>query len=62
MAPIHTNFEGERAPIKRDFLVHIFQKVPNNAFLAYFFEMLPAAPKQGLFSALGEFGKSVWLT
>ena len=28
LAPIYTNFEGERAPKKRDFFVKIFQKVP----------------------------------
>ena len=38
-APIYTNFEGEPAPKKRDFLVEIFQKVPKNAF---FFKNLPA--------------------
>ena len=35
-APIHTNFEGERAPKKRDFFVKIFQKVPKNGFLTVF--------------------------
>ena len=30
LAPIYTNFEGERAPKKRDFFVKIFQKVPKN--------------------------------
>ena len=41
-APIYTNFEGGGgAPIKRNFLVNIFQKVPKNAFLACFFKILP---------------------
>ena len=31
-APIYTNFEGERAPKKRDFFVKIFQKLPQNGF------------------------------
>ena len=35
--PIYTNFEGERAPKKRSFLVKIFQKVPKNAFFDCFF-------------------------
>ena len=56
----------ERAPKKRDFLVNIFQEVPKNVFLASFFKILPAAQtiwaKQGLFSALGELGKSFWST
>ena len=45
MALIYTNFEGERAPKKRDVLVKIFEKVPKNAFLACFFKILPAAHK-----------------
>ena len=32
LAPIYTNFEGERAPKKRDFFVKIFQKLPKNGF------------------------------
>ena len=32
LAPIYTNFEGERAPKKRYFFVKIFQKVPKNGF------------------------------
>ena len=31
-APIYTNFEGERAPKKRNFFAKIFQKVPKNGF------------------------------
>ena len=51
MAPIYTNFEGERAPKKtlrgraRDFFVKIFQKVPKNGFFDCFFKNLPAAQK-----------------
>ena len=36
LAPIYTNFEGERAPKKRDFVVNIFQKVSKNGFLTVF--------------------------
>ena len=45
LAPIYTNFEGERAPKKRKFLVKIFQKVPENAFLACFFKTLRTVQK-----------------
>ena len=46
LAPIYTNFEGERAPKKRYFFVKIFQKVPKNGFFFYcFFKNLPAAQK-----------------
>ena len=38
-------------------------QVPKNGFLTCFFKKLPAAqkvwPKQGLFTALGELGKSI---
>ena len=44
-APIYTNFEGERAPKKRDFFVKIFQKLPKNGFFDCFFKNLPAALK-----------------
>ena len=44
-APIYTNFEGERAPKKRDFFVKIFQKLPKNGFFDCFFKNLPAAQK-----------------
>ena len=58
LAPIYTNFKGERAPKKTRFFVKIFQKVPKTAF-----KKLPAAQKiwlkQGLFTALGELGKSI---
>ena len=37
--PIYTNFEGERGPKKRNFLVKIFQKVPKNAFFGLFFQI-----------------------
>ena len=36
LAPIYTNFEGERAPKKRDFFVKIFQNCPKTAFLTVF--------------------------
>ena len=45
LAPIYTNFEGERAPKKRDFFVKIFQKLPKNGFFDCFFKNLPAAQK-----------------
>ena len=45
LAPISTNFEGERAPKKRNFFVKIFQKVPKNGFFDRFFKNLPAAQK-----------------
>ena len=55
-APKYTNFEGGAK--KTRFLVKMFQKIPENAFLAFFFKILPVAqklwPKQRLFSALGE--------
>ena len=44
-APIYNNFEGERAPKKRDFFVNIFQKVPKNGFFDCFFKNLPTAQK-----------------
>ena len=66
LAPIYTNFEGERAPKKTRFFVKIFQKVPKNGFFDYFFKNLPAAhkilPKYGQNSALGELEKSIWST
>ena len=67
LAPKYTNFEGERAPKKRNFLVKNFQKVPKNAFFACFFsKILPAGqkfwPNQGLFSTLGELKKLNWST
>ena len=56
-APKYTNFEGERAPKNRDFLVKIFQKVPKNAFLDYFFQKLARGaenlPKTGTKPCLG---------
>ena len=42
LAPIYTNFAGERAPQKRNFLMKIFQKVPKNGFFDLFFNS-PAA-------------------
>ena len=45
LAPIYTNFEGERAPKKRNFFDKIFQKVPKNGFFDCFFKNLPAAQK-----------------
>ena len=42
LAPIYTNFEGERAPKKRDLFVDIFQKVPKTGFFDCFFINLPA--------------------
>ena len=44
-APIYTNFEGERAPKKRDFLSKFFKKCPKTAFFYCFFKNLPAAQK-----------------
>ena len=45
-ATICTNFEGERAPKKRDFFVKFFQKVHKNGFFdCFFFKNLPAAQK-----------------
>ena len=38
LAPIYTNFEGERAPKQRAFLVKVFQKVSKNAFFGLFFQ------------------------
>ena len=64
LAPIYTNFEGERAPKKNGFFLSNFsKKCPKTAFLTCFFKKLPAAqkiwPKQGLFTALGELCKSI---
>ena len=42
LAPIYTNFEGERAPKKRDFFVKIFQKLPKNGFFDCFFKKVPS--------------------
>ena len=54
LAPICTDFKGERAPKKRNFLVEIFQKVPKNAFLRYeIFEKLRR-------KSLKEIGKLNW--
>ena len=36
LAPIYTNFEGERAPKKRYFLSKFFKKCPKTAFLTFF--------------------------
>ena len=38
LAPIYTNFEGERAPKKTRFFVKVFQKVPKNGFFWLFFQ------------------------
>ena len=38
MAPIYTNFEGERAPKNAFSFVKIFQKVPKNGFFGLFFQ------------------------
>ena len=50
------NLKGGARAKKRNFPIKIFQKLPENAFLACFFKNLPAAqkfwPKQGLFTAL----------
>ena len=63
LASIYTNFEGGRAPKKRDFFVTIFQKVLKNSFFDCFFKNLPAAqkllPKWGQNSAWGELEKSI---
>ena len=46
LAPIYTNFEGERAPKnKRFFCQNFFKKRPKTAFLTVFFLNLPAAQK-----------------
>ena len=62
LAPIYTYFEGD--PKKRNFLVNFFSiKCLKRLFRPVFSKFLPAAqklwPKQGLFSALGELGKSI---
>ena len=36
LAPIYTNVDGGERPKKRDFLVKIFQKVPENVFFCLF--------------------------
>ena len=40
-APIYTNYEGERAPKKRNFFVKMFQKVPKNGFFDYVSKIRP---------------------
>ena len=68
LAPIYTNFEGGvRAEKKRDFLVTIFQKVPQKAFLGLFLKKkLPAVQKiwskWGFYRDLGALRKSIWST
>ena len=65
-APIYTNFEGERAPKKRNFFAKIFQKVPKNGFLTVFSKICLRRRKfcqnRGKNSALGELQKSIWST
>ena len=64
LARIYTNFEGERAPKKRDFFVKIFQKVPKNGFFDLFFSKICLRRRKfgqnGPFSALEELEKSIW--
>ena len=46
LAPIYSNFEGERAPKKRNFfLSKFFKNCPKTAFFELFFKILPAAQK-----------------
>ena len=63
MARIYTNFEGGRAPKNAFFWSKFSKKCSKMAFLTCFFKELPAAqkiwPKHGLFTALGELGKSI---
>ena len=60
--PVLTKFFEKRAPI---FWSKIVQKVLKNAFLGLLFQNFDCGaeilPKQGLFSALGELEKSIWL-
>ena len=59
---------GERAPKKRDFLVKIIQKVPENAFFGLLFQKIACGTKNffwskwGFYSDLGELTKSIWST
>ena len=65
LAPIYSIFEGGARRKNANFRSKLFQKLPKNAFLAcfFFFKVSPMAkkigPNQGLFSTLGEFGKSI---
>ena len=65
LAPIYTYFKrGARAKKKRIFFSSKFsKKYLKTPFFGLFFKILPAAqkilPKQGLFSILGELGKSI---
>ena len=65
-APIYTNFEGERAPKKRNFLPKFFKKCPKTAFLTVFSKICLRRRKfcqnKGKNSALGELEKSIWST
>ena len=45
LAPIYTNFEGERAPKNAIFLSTFFKKCPKTVFFLLFFKNLPAAQK-----------------
>ena len=57
LAPMYTNFEGEHAPKKRNFLSNFFKKCLKTAFWPFFFR------NDVFWPALGrELGKSNWST
>ena len=62
LAPIYTNFEGERAPKKRVFFVRNFQKVPKNGFFDLFFQKIACGAenlaKTGYFYCFGRARKN----
>ena len=64
LAPIYTNFEGERAPKNAIFLSTFSKKSLKTTFLACFLKNLPALQKiwskWGLYSDMGELRKSIW--
>ena len=62
LVPVYTNFDGERAPKKRDFLVNVFQKMPKKYFFFVFFIQNFACgaqnlAKTGSFEFFGKIGK-----
>ena len=49
--PKYTNFEGEHEPKRRNFFIRVVQKVPKNAFFAFFFQKFASGAE-----SLGQMG------
>ena len=66
LAPIYTNFEGERAPKKTRFFCQNFSKSAQKRLFWLFFQKFACGAenlaKMGAKSALGELQKSIWST